>query len=125
LRRVSQLFPNSQILEQTRSYQEMAYIMTTLAHTGTVLSRTGRAQTRRRTMLVSLAAIALIIGVTSGLAYNQLDGAMILLESLLSGNRFSAADSEMLRILSAAFAPSIIGLLLAFFGSGLQDDGQQ
>jgi hypothetical protein len=99
--------------------------MTTLAHTGTVLARTTPAQTRRRTLLVWLATIALVIAVTYGLAYNQLDHPMTLLQSLLSSNRFSAADVDMLRILSAAFAPSIVGLLLAFFGSGLQDHGKQ
>jgi hypothetical protein len=99
--------------------------MTTLAHTGTVLARTTPARTCRRTMLVSLATIAVIIGVTSGLAYNQLVRAMRLLQSFLSGNRFSTADIEMLRILSAVFAPSIVGLLLIFFGSGIQDDGQE
>jgi hypothetical protein len=99
--------------------------MTILAQAGTVVAHAVPAQTRRRTMLVSLAAIALIAGVTSGLAYNQLGRAMALLQSFLSGNRLSAADIEILRILSAAFAPGIVGLLLAFAGSGLPDDRKQ
>jgi hypothetical protein len=98
--------------------------MTTLASTGTVVVHTTPAQTRRRTLLVSLATIAVIVGVASGLAYGQADRAMTMLQSLLLGNRFSAADTEILRILSAAFAPSIVGLLLAFFAGGLQDDGK-
>jgi hypothetical protein len=64
-------------------------------------------------MLVSLAMIAVTIGV-----------AFVMLQSFLSGNRLSPPDIETLRILSAAFAPSIVGLLLASFGSGLPDDGQ-
>ena len=100
--------------------------MTTLANTGTVVVHTTPAQTRRRTLLVSLATIAVIVGVASGwFAYGQADRAMTMLQSLLLGNRFSAVDIEILRILSAAFAPSVVGLVLAFFGSGLQDDGKQ
>jgi hypothetical protein len=124
LRRVSPLFPNSPILEQNPFFPKGVDIMTTLAHTRTILAHIASAQTRRRTMLASLATIALIIGVTSGLAYNQLDRPLTMLRSFLSGDRFSAADADMLRILSAAFAPSIIGLLLAFFGSALSDDGK-
>ena len=88
--------------------------MTTLAHTGTVVTRTTPAQTRRRTMLMSLAMIAVTIG-----------AAFVLSQLFLTDNRFSAADLEILRILSAAFAPSIVGLLLAFFGSELPDDRKQ
>ena len=87
--------------------------MTTLADTGTVLASTTPAQTRRRISLVSLAMIAVTIVVS------------VLLLPFLTGNHSSAADIEILRILSAAFAPSIVGLLLAFFGSGLPDDGKQ
>jgi hypothetical protein len=99
--------------------------MTILAQAGTVVAHNVPAQTRRRTMLVSLATIAVIVGVTSGLAFTQSDRAMTLLQSFLSENRFSVADVEMLRILSAAFAPSIIGLLLVFFGGALQKDSQR
>jgi hypothetical protein len=99
--------------------------MITLALTGTVLARTTRAQTRRRTVFASLATIAVIVGITSWFAYGQADLAMTMLQSLLSVHRFSVADIEMLRILSAVFAPSIVGLLLAFFGAGLRDDGNQ
>ena len=96
--------------------------MTTLAHTWTVVAHTTPTQTRRRTLFVSLATIAVMIGMASWLAYGQADRAMTMLQSFLSVHRFSATDIEMLRILSAVFAPSIVGLLLAFFGAGLQDD---
>jgi len=43
--------------------------MTTLTYTGTIAGRT--TTSRRRPLLVSLAAVALLIGVTSGLAYSQ------------------------------------------------------
>ena len=99
--------------------------MTTLAHTWTVVAHTTPTQTRRRTLFVSLATIAVMIGMASWLAYGQADRVMTILQSFLLGPRFSAADIEMLRILSAAFAPSIVGLLLAFFGAGLQDDAKQ
>jgi hypothetical protein len=99
--------------------------MITLAHTWTVVAHTTPRQTQRRTLLVPLATISVIVGIVSWFAYGQADGAMTMLKSFLSGNRFSAADIEMLRILSAAFAPSIVGLLLAFFGAGLQDDAKQ
>jgi hypothetical protein len=103
----------------------MADIMTILAQAGTVVAHNVPAQTRRRTMLVSLATIAVIIGVPSVLACTQLERALPLLQLFLSRNRFSVVDVEILRILSAAFAPSIIGLLLAFLGSALREDGQQ
>ena len=96
--------------------------MITLAHPGTVLARTTRAQARRRALFVSLATIAVIVGMTSWFAYGQADHAMTMLQSLVSAHRFSVADIEMLRILSAVFAPSIVGLLLAFFGAGLRDE---
>ena len=99
--------------------------MATLTHTWTVVAHTTPTQTRRRTLFVSLATIAMIVGMASWFAYGQADRAMMMLQSSLSGRRFSATDIEILRILSAAFAPSIVGLLLAFFGSGLQDDGKQ
>jgi len=62
---------------------------------------------------VSLAMLAVTIG-----------AAFVLLQWFLTGNRLSTADTEILRILSAAFAPGILGLLLAFLGSGLPDDGK-
>ena len=99
--------------------------MTTLAHTGTIVAHATPAHIGKRTMLVSLATIAVIIGVTSGLAYSQADGAMTMLRSFVPINRLSTTDVEMLRILGAAFAPSIVGLLLAFIGGGLHDDGKQ
>jgi hypothetical protein len=99
--------------------------MTTLAHPWTVVARTTPTQPRRRTLFVSLTTIAVIVGMASWFVYGQADRAMTMLQSFLSGNRFSAADIEMLRILSAAFAPSIVGLLLAFFGAGFQDNGKQ
>jgi hypothetical protein len=99
--------------------------MTTLAPTGTVVAHTIPAQTQKRTMLVSLATVAMIIGVASGFAYFQADRAMNMLHFFLPDNRFSGDDTEILRILSAAFAPSVVGLLLAFFGAGLQDDCKQ
>jgi hypothetical protein len=99
--------------------------MITLAHTWTVVAHTTPRQTQRRTLLVPLPTISVIVGIASWFAYGQADGAMTMLGSFLSGNRFSAVDIEMLHILSAAFAPSIVGLLLAFFGAGLQDNGKQ
>ena len=99
--------------------------MITLAHTWTVVAHTTPTQTRRRTLFMSLATIAVIVGMASWFVYGQPDRVMTILQSFLSGHRFSAADIEMLRILSAAFAPSIVGLLLAFFGAGLQDDAKQ
>jgi len=74
-------------------------------------------------MLVSLTTIAVIVGVASGFAYCEADHAMTMLQSLLSGNRFSAADIDMLRILSAAVTPSIIGLVLCLVSLWLPDDG--
>jgi hypothetical protein len=99
--------------------------MTTLANIGTVVVHTTPAQTRRRTLLVSLARIAVIVGVASGFAYGQADRAMTMLQSFLLGNRLSAADIEMLYVLSAALAPGVLGLLLASFALGLRDDGKQ
>jgi len=99
--------------------------MTTLAHTRNVLAHTTPRKTQRRTLLVPLATIAVIVSMVSWFAYGQADGTMTMLDSFPSGNRSSAADIEMLRILSAAFAPSIVGLLLALFGRGLQEDGKQ
>jgi hypothetical protein len=97
--------------------------MTTLANTGTVVVHTSPAQTRRRTLLVSLATIAVIVSVASG--FGQADRAMTMLQSFLLGNRLSAADIEMLYVLSAALAPGVLGLLLASFALGLRDDGKQ
>jgi len=94
-----------------------------LAHTGTVVPHTTLAKTGKRTMLVPLTTIAVIVGVASGFAYGEADRAMTMLQSLLSGNRFSAADIDMLRILSAAFTPSIIGLVLCLVSRWLPDDG--
>ena len=44
-------------------------------------------------------------------------------QSLLVGDGLDAGDIEMLYILGAAFMPSIVGLLLAFFALWLPDDG--
>ena len=99
--------------------------MTTLAHTWTVVAHTTPTQTRRRTLFVSLATIAVIVGLASWFAYGQADRVMMMLQSFLLGHPFSATDIEILRILSVAFAPSIVGLLLAFFGAGLRDNGKQ
>ena len=98
--------------------------MTTFAHTGTVVAHAA-AQTGKHTMLVPFATIGVIIGVTSWLAYGQVDDAMTMLQSFVPGNRFNGADIEILRILGAAFAPSIVGLLLALFGSRLPNDCKQ
>jgi hypothetical protein len=59
--------------------------MTTLASTGNVAAHTIPAQTGKRTMIVSLATIALIIGVTSGFAYSQVDRAELTQVSDLRG----------------------------------------
>lgn len=48
---------------------------------------------------------------------------MATLQSFLLGDGLDAGDIEMLCILGAAFLPSIVGLLLAFFALGLPDDG--
>ena len=48
---------------------------------------------------------------------------MAMLQSFLLGDGLDAGDIEMLCILGAAFTPSIVGLLLAFFALGLPDDG--
>jgi hypothetical protein len=48
---------------------------------------------------------------------------MTMLQSLLVGDGLDASDIEMLCILGAAFMPSIVGLLLAFFALWLPDDG--
>ena len=98
--------------------------MTTLVHTGTVVALAVPAQMAKRTMLLSLATMAMVIAVIFGLAYSQADGAMTMLRSLLSDNRLSAADIE-LGILGVALALSIFGLLLIFFTLGLPDDSKQ
>ena len=82
--------------------------MTTLAYTRTVVVHTTSAKRRTRTMLMSSAMIVVILGVM-----------FVLLQSFLVGNHLSASDIEILRIIGAAFAPSIVGLLLALFGSRL------
>ena len=109
--------------------------MTTLAHIGTIAAASTPKRGKRLT-LVSVAALALFIGATSlitiaviigvifGFAYSQSDGAMTMLRSLLPDNRLGVADIE-LRILGAAFAPSILGLLLVSFALGLPDDSKQ
>jgi len=63
---------------------------------------------------VPFAIIAMSIGVS-----------FLLLQLFLTSHHLSADDIDMLRILSAAFAPSIVGLLLAFFGSMLPDGGKR
>src|SRR5262245_42425429 len=98
--------------------------MTTLAHTGAVVPLAASAQTGKRTMLVSLATIAVIIGVIFGFACSQPDVIITMLRPLLSDDHLGVADIE-LRILGAAFAPSILGLLLVFFALGLPDDSKQ
>ena len=46
-----------------------------------------------------------------------------MLQSFLLSKGLDADDVEMLYILSAAFMPSIVGLLLAFFALWLPEDG--
>jgi hypothetical protein len=48
---------------------------------------------------------------------------MTMLQSFLLAKGLDAGDIEMLYILSAAFMPSIVGLLLAFFALWLPEDG--
>ena len=94
------------------------------AYTGTFVADTTPDQSGKRTMLASLVAIAVIIGLTLGFVYNQADRAMPILQSFLSDNRLGAASIE-LRILGAVFAPSFVGLLLIFFALGLPDESKQ
>lgn len=47
-----------------------------------------------------------------------------MLQSFLLAKGVDADDVEMLAILSAAFMPSIVGLLLAFFALWLPEDGK-
>ena len=66
----------------------------------TGLAHTTLAQTGKRTMLVSLATIALIIGVTSGFAYSQADRAELTQVSDLRGeawDRMTAPASSKVR----------------------------
>jgi hypothetical protein len=51
-------------------------------------------------------------------------GSMTMLQSFLLTKGLEADDVEMLAILSAAFMPSIVGLLLAFFALWLPEDGK-
>jgi hypothetical protein len=46
-----------------------------------------------------------------------------MLQSFLLTKGFDAEDVEMLAILSAAFLPSVVGMLLAFFALWLPQDG--
>jgi hypothetical protein len=46
-----------------------------------------------------------------------------MLQSFLLSKGLDANDVEMLYILSAAFMPSIVGLLLAFFALWLPEEG--
>ena len=46
-----------------------------------------------------------------------------MLQLFLLGDGLDASDIEMLCVLGAAFMPSIVGLLLAFFALWLPDDG--
>ena len=98
--------------------------MTTLAHTGTVVALAAPAQPGKRTMLLSLVTMAMVIAVIFGFAYGQADGPMTMLRSLLPDDRLGVADIE-LRILGAVFAPGILGLLLVFIAAGLPDDSNQ
>src|SRR5262249_35044642 len=95
--------------------------MTTLAHTGTFVALAAPAQTGKRTMLLSLVTMAMVIALIFGFAYSQGDGTMTMLRSLLPDDRLGFADIE-LRILGAVFAPSILGLVLIFLSLGLPDD---
>jgi len=85
--------------------------MTTRAQTRNTVVHTTSAGTRRHTVFVSSAIIGMSIGVSFLL--------------FVTSNHFSGDDIDMLRILSAAFAPSIVGLVLALFGSVLPDSGKQ
>jgi hypothetical protein len=49
---------------------------------------------------------------------------MTMLQSFLLTKGLDAGDVEMLAILSAAFMPGIVGLLLAFFALWLPDDSK-
>jgi hypothetical protein len=46
-----------------------------------------------------------------------------MLQSFLQARGLDAGDIEMLGILSVAFMPSVVGVLLAFFAAWLPDEG--
>ena len=69
--------------------------MTTFAHSGTVVSHPALFKTGKHTMLVSLATIAVIVGVACALAYSQADRAMTILQLFLPDNRFSAVPGQL------------------------------
>ena len=48
---------------------------------------------------------------------------MEIIQPFLQGDSLDADNVEMLYILGVAFAPSVIGLVLAFFAVRLPDDG--